>query len=109
MKSQFRTLLMILPSEAPPYYEWNNWKQVFPVLTELVLTADKKPAMELIQSSNNKAFKNPRSLLWNEKNMEKWTHGSPLTSCIGNQIDFFAMDIWAPSYTKFLEIGRAHV
>lgn len=107
MKSQFHVLLMILPAEAPRYYHWDNWRKAFDILTDLVFAADKKPDMDFIQSSKNKAFKNPRRLLWNEKNMEKWTHFSPVTQSVGDDIDFLSMRLWAPSQSVFLETRKA--
>lgn len=64
-----------------------------------------KASLDTIQVLPDGKLFGGRTVQWSLKNLEKLTHGSPITHAISNTISFSSLYVHCPSETKCLEEG----
>lgn len=104
-KRNYRVWLFLLSPNGPAFWEWDNWMKVSAVIDPLIKLTRGKPTMDVFQTSKTGRKVNQGALLWNPKNMQKWTHHSPLTNDFTEDLNFNFVNMWCPSEVRCSEEG----
>lgn len=71
----FRVWIFFISSQYNQLWQRPSWNKVFDAVDPLVRSASSPGSLNLLQVSTRKGERpNPGTLLWNRKNMERWTH-----------------------------------
>ena len=103
-KRIFQAWVLFLPPSSPKLWLWENWQEIYKIVDPLVQKVGEPRVMNILQFKSNRAV-NSKPLLWNERNMQNWTHGSPVTPQYPEEVSFWSMSLWCPSQKDCL-IGR---
>lgn len=96
-KRNYRVWLFLLSPHGPAFWEWDSWLKVSEVVDPLVKLTRGKSVMSIFQTSKTGRKVNQGLLLWNSRNMQKWTHHSPLTNDFTEDLNFDFVNVWCPS------------
>ena len=84
-----------------PLWWWENWRQLMPELGALLHVA-RGPA--LVRSTqylpNRSGTVKFGRIRWNERDQQKWTHGSPSNFDSSPGWRFLSAELWAPAWTQ---------
>ncbi len=95
-KRYYKVWILFLGKSSKCFWNWHEWMKIFDTIDPLVRHCPDKHVFDVLQSNNNKVI-NPRPLLWNKKNTEKWTHQSPTTKEVCIDWNFMQMRLQCPS------------
>lgn len=96
MKKRFyKSWIMFFNDESPSLWTSNNCMMLYKTIDPLVLLCRPKPKFDVCNVENRKVVQ-PNTLIWNEKNMAKWTHDSPINSKISSNWRFSSLSLSCP-------------
>lgn len=101
----YKVWILLIPTNAKHFWEWSEWMKLFEILKPLVSKTRGNKVLDVSQtrldvSQTRKKFRpmNESPMAWTEKNMEKWTHNSPLTAEFTSHLSFNRLELSCPSY-----------
>lgn len=74
--------------------------QFYEIIDPLLTKARGNKSIHIFQSRQSGITINARPMAWTKKNMEKWTHHSPLTEDFSDDLSFSFLELWCPSEQK---------
>jgi hypothetical protein len=83
---------------STPAWEWPVWQKVSALWTPLLQGCRKPNAVRTTQVAGRKKIAFGR-LGWNQKDHQKWTHGSSQTVDRCRDWKFIGAEVWSPSWT----------
>jgi len=86
---------------SQPLWHWNAWQKLLPELDSLIGEARGKTGVRSTQNLPNRGGTVKFGRIgWNERDQQKWTHGSPINLAVSATWNFLSAEVWAPIWTQ---------
>jgi hypothetical protein len=96
----YKVWIIFIPTNGEHLWEWQNWMQFYEIIDPLLTKTRGNKSIHIFQSRQSGITINARPMAWTKKNMEKWTHHSPLTEDFSDDLSFSFLELWCPSEQK---------
>lgn len=94
----FRAWILLLKSDRPEFWFWQNWEGIAEAIHPFVTTLDSTTF--IYPSCGNAAKQLPTSFSWKKDAMQRWTFSSPLTMGESDSWKFHYVQLYSPSHKK---------
>lgn len=90
-----------------PLFTWENWKHIYPLISQLLELVDDRAYIRTFQSfENENRWLGFGRMSWSEENNVKWTSKYRKEEYGERELTFFSTEVWAPDWNECLHANR---
>jgi hypothetical protein len=99
--AEYDAYVLLGDPAAQPLWYWSRWQRAMAHLDGVVRSARGPAALRSTQYlPNHGGTVKFGRIGWNERDQQKWTHGSPANETTSGKWTFMSAELWAPSWTQ---------